>query len=119
MPGWEPINDEEEFELPPIDPAGAYELWPDNVDAFAAYRGLQTQWRTDQNGLRCGLDYSAALAFLRQTLRDRRKVGDVFDDVRAMEAAALPVHAKLLQEAQEEMRREAEFNAWHQQRKAR
>ncbi len=119
MPGWEPINNEEEFELPPIDPAGAYELWPDNMDPFCVYRDLRTQWRLDSNGLRYALDYGAVLAVLRETVADKERRVALFEDLRCMEFAAVPVHEKLLREAHEEMQREAEFRSMQQEWKHR
>lgn len=64
------------------------EVWPENWPAFEIFSQLRTQWRTGLAG-RTGLDYPALFALL-----DRHGLtGDawwqMFDDLRAMEEAAL------------------------------
>lgn len=70
-------------------------LWPCNVRAWRCWCALQTQWRTGPSGA-VGLDYASVLAYLRdiEALRgDERR--EVFQALRAAEAAALAVIAEL------------------------
>jgi len=69
----------------------ACEVWPENLPALELFLGLATQWRAVA-GMRgliyLGLDYAATEALMRaRRLRDRERL---FDDLRAMERAALP-----------------------------
>ena len=52
----------------------------------------QTQWRVGMNGP-TGLDYTAVLACLRNLRLGRQRSDEIFDDVRAMESAALQAMA--------------------------
>ena len=62
------------------------EVWEENAQTFDLFCKLQTQWRTGFNGP-TGLDYTATW-----TLIDRYNAinpVETFDDIRAMELAAL------------------------------
>ena len=77
----------------PAAPATDVYLWPCNVQAWQCWCDLQTQWRTGMAGA-TGLDYAAALAYLRDVagLRgDERR--QVFDCLRAAEHAVLDLWA--------------------------
>lgn len=70
------------------------ELWPDNVPAFNVFVAMLTQWRTagiDGEGtiIRTGLDYSALPEVWRRCKIASADRGEVFDDLRVLEDAAL------------------------------
>jgi hypothetical protein len=72
----------------------AIELWPDTADSVLVFVAMQTQWRQGFAGP-TGLDYAALGAVLRLRSIPRARHGDVFEDVRAMEAETLNLmHAK-------------------------
>lgn len=90
---------------PPAAPAAEVFLWPVNVAAWDCWCDLQTQWRTGVAGA-TGLDYAAALAYLRDVagLRgDERR--QVFDCLRAAERAVLDVWAERRERDAERARR--------------
>lgn len=67
-------------------------LWPENELVFSAWLDLSTQWRSaGMDGVRCGLDYTAALALVQRKpgLGGKRARWRCFEGLRAMEAAAL------------------------------
>jgi len=53
-----------------------FEVWPDNVEMLNLFMRIQTQWRSGVNGI-TGLDYKGW-----------------FDDLQAMETAALRIMAE-------------------------
>lgn len=69
-------------------------LWPCNAVAWECWQALQSQWRIGMAG-RSGLDYAAAVAYLRHV---RGLAGeplrDVFDGLQACEAAVLQLQAE-------------------------
>lgn len=72
----------------------AYPVWPDNAEAVALFLACQTQWRlaavagAERAALVWhGLDYAGAAAAARAT--GRRLRGELFEDLRVMEAAAM------------------------------
>lgn len=74
------------------DEEDVFELWDVNRKAFEAFDRLGTQWRfvaiSGFDGariVRTGLDYSAVDVVLRRMHGGKK----LFDDIRAMEAAAL------------------------------
>jgi hypothetical protein len=71
-------------------------LWPDCVDAFEAWIGIQTQWRKDGMGGATGLDYSGVGAYLSEhgfkTGSARRR--EAFECLQAAERATLEVWAE-------------------------
>ena len=63
-------------------------IWPDCVDAARLFFAVSTQWRTVFSGV-VGLDYVAVRAVAEW--RGIDITGQLFDDLRVMEHAALPV----------------------------
>jgi hypothetical protein len=68
--------------------AGDIEVWPDIWPALLIFERMGTQWRVGMNGA-TGLDYAVLFELMR-----REGVADadwlaMFDDLRAMESAAL------------------------------
>ena len=64
----------------------SFELWPENEAPLMLFMRMRTQWRMGPAGP-VGLDYAgvrAALALMRERCAPER-----FDDLQAMEAAAL------------------------------
>lgn len=72
------------------DEKNVFLVWDKNWPALTAFLAVETQWRVVSRGMtgvlqRLGLDYAAVDVVLR-----RRKVkAGVFDDIQAMERAAL------------------------------
>ena len=64
------------------------EVWPENWPAFQIFASLQTQWRVGVSG-RTGLDYPALYPLLDRQAKDAAEWDALFDDVQAMEIAAL------------------------------
>jgi hypothetical protein len=67
-------------------------IWPENAEAFDLFVSLETQWRL-LAGFGAvgyiGLDYAAVRGELRaRGIKDRARV---FEDLRVMERAALPI----------------------------
>lgn len=73
-----------------------FSLWPENVEAFIFWRGMQTQWRIGQAGPE-GLDYAGVWALLNHTVpyRCRQRL---FADITHLEAGALKGYSQLQQE---------------------
>ncbi len=68
-------------------------LWPDNVQAWACWVGVQTQWRTGMAGA-TGLDYAGVRAYLHeQPDIEREARPDIFRGIQAAERATLEVWA--------------------------
>lgn len=66
-------------------------MWPDNAETVATFLALQSQWRVGPLGGYLGFDYpglQAALAMRGVKPKARRQL---FDDLQAMERAALRV----------------------------
>lgn len=61
------------------------EVWPENWQSFELFAVMGTQWRISMAG-RAGLDYNALYPLLDRAGGDWQQL---FDDVRAMESAAL------------------------------
>lgn len=72
---------------------GEVYLWPENVAAWGWWLELQTQWRSGMGG-HTGLDYSAALAYLREVAPNDDERREAFDGIRACERATLDVWAE-------------------------
>jgi hypothetical protein len=70
-----------------------FEVWAENWDSVTAFDALGTQWRTGAAGP-TGLDYAAVPTVLRLSGVPRSKWGQVFGDIRLMEASALEVMQK-------------------------
>lgn len=71
-------------------PARDFEVWPENMPAINLYLTVQTQWRAGASGL-IGLDHNVVLAHMsRMHLTDRQHTW-LFDDIRAIEGAALEI----------------------------
>lgn len=69
-----------------------FELWPENTPMFNAFTCLSTQWRmiAGMGGVAYqGLEYQSIATVLR--MLDLPENRDTFNDLRAMELAALPV----------------------------
>lgn len=71
-------------------------LWPDCVEAFEAWTGVQTQWRKDGMGGATGLDYPGVCAHLTErgfkAGSTRRR--EVYECIQAAERAVLDVWAE-------------------------
>ena len=67
---------------------GDVEIWPDNILAVRVFLAMSTQWRVGLAGA-TGLDYGALPAVMRlmQVPPGERRI--VFNDLRALEDAAL------------------------------
>lgn len=72
-------------------------LWPDNVEAWKCWIGVQTQWRSGFAGA-TGLDYAGVRAYLDEVQPEDRKAA--FSGICACERAVLKVR-----EEQREMER--------------
>lgn len=64
------------------------EVWPENQPAFMLFQALRTQWRTGMGGA-TGLDYTAVFALMRERRIPAKQRQELFDDIQAMEDAAL------------------------------
>ncbi len=64
-------------------------LWPDNVDTWAHWLALQTQWRSSGMGGRTGLDYAGVRAYLSETGLTGELRADVWRGILACERGAL------------------------------
>lgn len=67
-------------------------LWPENVDTWAHWCALQTQWRTGMAGA-TGLDYTAVRAWLEAHCDSPERVREHWAGIREAEAAVLEVWA--------------------------
>lgn len=79
-------------------------LWPDNLPAWQAWQGVQTQWRTGMGGA-TGLDYAGVHAWL-QLHAPRQQRRELFEGIQAAERATLEVWSE--QREREEQQRAAE-----------
>ena len=71
-----------------------FELWVENVEAFAIFTSLETQWRVVAGfgaSAWLGLDYTAAEALMRIRRVKPAARAELFADLRAMELAVLPI----------------------------
>lgn len=68
-------------------------LWPDNVPAWEAWLGVQTQWRVGMAGA-TGLDYAGVRAYLDEIGLDGDERSDVFAGIQACEREVLRVWAR-------------------------
>lgn len=73
-----------------------FHLWPENVAAFAFWRGMQTQWRIGQAGPE-GLDYAGVWSLLAHTVPYRQRK-QRFADITHLEAGALNGYSELQRE---------------------
>ena len=71
-------------------------LWPDCVEAFEAWLGVQTQWRKDGMGGATGLDYPGVCACLseRGFKPGSQRRSETFECIQAAERATLEVWAE-------------------------
>ena len=63
-------------------------LWPENLRAWRLWLQVQTQWRVGFNG-KTGLDYAGVQACMELRRVPRRQRGRLFEQLHAMELAAL------------------------------
>jgi hypothetical protein len=71
-----------------------FEVWRDNWPTLHVFLGMATQWRWlvgMRSAQRVGLDYPALEVVMRLQGVKRRDRADMFNDVQAMERAALEV----------------------------
>lgn len=74
--------------------AEVHYLWPDNLQAWQCWMGVQTQWRSGGGGA-TGLDYHSVHTFLRAVHGLRgQELREVFDGIQAAERATLEVWAE-------------------------
>lgn len=66
----------------------AFHLWPENVDAFALWQDVQTQWRVGMAGP-TGLDYGGVEVVLRMRGLRREVRQERFGQLQAMERVVL------------------------------
>jgi len=59
-------------------------IWLENLPAFELWARVFTQWRTDSEGRRSGLDYAAVVA-LGGLHWGRKRLGEVMDDLWVIE----------------------------------
>ncbi|HSH98881.1 MAG: DUF1799 domain-containing protein [Methylophilaceae bacterium] len=62
------------------------EVWPENLEVINMFLSLQTQWRSDMNGL-TGLDYAGVECALR--MHEVSNPKQMFIEIQSMEGAAL------------------------------
>lgn len=68
-------------------------LWPDNVQAWNCWQGVQTQWRTGMSGP-TGLDYAGVRAFLGMQDLEINEQREAFVGIQACERVTLDVWAE-------------------------
>lgn len=71
-----------------------FEIEPCNIETLLLFLKLRTQWRfetTEKRLIWIGLDYEAVAATLQLTVTKRKRRREIFEAVREMESAALPV----------------------------
>lgn len=67
-------------------------LWPDNVQAWHCWIGVQTQWRVGLSGA-TGLDYTGVRAYLDELGLEPSVRLDVWEGIQACERVVLSVWA--------------------------
>ena len=67
----------------------AVEVWPENWASWALFCRVSTQWRTAGMGSYIGLDYTPIFTVMDKDGLSGQAWHDAFDDLRAIEAAAL------------------------------
>jgi hypothetical protein len=78
-----------------VEDDGQCEVWEENWDTLMVFLALQTQWRREIPAMSGqmiwhGLDYPAMESTLRM-MGHWKKAGEIFDGLRIMESAALPI----------------------------
>lgn len=63
-------------------------LWPENLQAWLCWQGVQTQWRVGMSGA-TGLDYQGVSAYLDLQGLDRDQRRETFELLQACERATL------------------------------
>lgn len=67
-------------------------LWPCNLPVFLAWQRLQSQWRLDVEGHKCGLDYAGVSSYLRDVqMLEGAALARMFDHLQVMEFESLNV----------------------------
>jgi hypothetical protein len=67
-----------------------FEVWPDCWDAVEVFRAMDTQWRhAGMAGVYIGLEYAALPVVMQLKRIPKKKWPEVFEDLRALETAAL------------------------------
>jgi len=69
--------------------ADPVEIWPENVQAYMLFRGLQTQWNLAPMGGPIGLNFVVAYARMDRLGLAAEEYNQLDEDLQAMEAAAL------------------------------
>lgn len=64
-------------------------MWPQHAEAVGVFSTLLTQWRMTPSGKLLGLDYAAIPPVLQLLGVGRKKWGELFAQLRIMEAAAV------------------------------
>lgn len=64
------------------------EIWPDQVPVVNLFSSVLTQWRMGPSGP-VGLDYAGVEAVMRMRMVPAKERGQMLDDLRIMERAAL------------------------------
>lgn len=69
-----------------------FEVWPENAETVETFMALQTQWRLGPMGGYLGLDYPGMQSvFMMRGVKKGKPRRVLFDDLQAMERAALPI----------------------------
>ncbi|MDM9594743.1 DUF1799 domain-containing protein [Pseudomonas guariconensis] len=76
------------FGLKPEDCQQTVELWECNVQSFAVFEAMGTQWRTGMSGA-TGLDYQTLPVVMGLLDVEQDQHQAIFADIRVMEQAAL------------------------------
>lgn len=71
------------------------EVWPDVWPAFCLFEALGTQWRLGPGGS-SGLDYAVIPGTAKMLGLKRRKLVEIFPDLRIMEHEALEIMAEAM-----------------------
>jgi hypothetical protein len=69
-------------------------LWPCNLESWAHWCEVQTQWQHGGMGGATGLNYAGVVAYLRESIQKRKPRAEVFECIRHAERASLNVWAQ-------------------------
>jgi hypothetical protein len=80
-------------DAPDVAPSEVFYLWPENVEPWSLWHGVQTQWRIGISGA-TGLDYQGVSAYLDRLGLEPQEHREMFDLLQACERATLDVWAE-------------------------
>jgi hypothetical protein len=92
--------------VPVSDQSPRFEIWAENRQTLMVFLALATQWDINSDGVRTNLKY-ASLPAVERYMPDvpPKKWPRIFNELRAMEAAALEVYQARRKEQLEEQKR--------------